>query len=403
MKNFSLSLFAVTVCIGLLCLFGSACGGGGDGGMGPAPTPSLNGSDWAYYQQGNVSSNAYCGYLDSYTMKLTLHYGPGNSSDSDIYLNYSCREDFGDVRFTEGDGETALDYWIQKYIPGVNATVWVEFRGIQDLDTSFYVFYGNLDAESASNGKSTFMIFNDGSSMDGWTVYKYQEYHFDWKVVSSDSNKVIRCTSVTSGGWSNLYWNASIGTDYYVAECKIRAERGLTNDNYQQGFSYYTNSPRVVWIDNKGTDYWDLRDHSGSTHSQPDATFNAAQWHDYSFVKDNNSWELYVDDELKVTRNAGPVGQFIGMYANFLSANRWAEFDDFRVRKYCYPEPKFGIWGEPVLLGEPVLWPTLVSTDTPQWTAEPVYTATLETIPGATGTTEATEVMEVQTPEPVKP
>ena len=403
MKNFSLSRFAVVVLIGWLCFCGSACVGGGDGVVGPTPTPSLNGSDWAYYQQGNVSSSAYCGYLDSYTMKLTLHYGPGNSSDSDIYLNYSCREDFGDVRFTEGDGETPLDYWIQKYSPGVNATVWVEFRGIQDLGAGFYVFHGNLDAESESNGKNTFMIFNDGSSMDGWLEFEVPPYYFNWQIVSSDFGKAIRCTSVDVGGWSNLYWNASIGTDSYAAECKIRAEKGLTNDNYQQGFSYYTNYPCVKWIDYRGFDCWQLRDRNGSTLSEPDINFNAAQWHDYSFVKNNNAWKLYVDDELKVTRNAEPVGQLIGMYANFGAANRWAEFDDFRVREYCSPEPDFGDWGEPVLLGELVVWPTPISTGTSQWTAEPTGTATLKTVPGATSTTEATEVMGVETPAPMIP
>lgn len=415
MKKFSLSRFAVVVLVGWLCFCSSACVGGRDEGVGPTPTPSLNGSDWAYYQQGNISSSAYCGYLPSYQMKLTLHYGPGNSSGSDVYLNYSCREDFGDVRFTEADGETSLDYWVQKYSPGVNATVWVEFRSIQDFSTSFYVFYGNPGAESESNGKNVFIIFNDGSSIDGWSRFEVPPYYFNWQVVSSDIGKVIRCTSVTTGGWSNLYWNASIGTDYYVVECKIRAQEGLTDINYQQGFSYYTNYPRVIWIDNIGFDYWDLRDPEGSTHSQPDATFNAAQWHDYSFVKNNDVWKLYVDDELKVTRNAEPVGQLIGMYANFWAAGHWAEFDDFRVRAYCFPEPDFGGWGEAILIGEPIVRPTPVPTDTSQWTAEPTGTTTLEAVSGATGTTEATvpeatstteatEVIEgVETPEPMKP
>jgi hypothetical protein len=335
-------------------------------------------------------------------MKLTLHYGLGNSSDSDVYLNNSCREDFGDVRFTEGDGETSLDYWIQNYSSGVNATVWVEFRGIQDFSTSFYVFYGNPNAESASNGEDTFVIFNDGSSMDGWSKFEVPPYYFNWQVISSDVGKVIRCTSVTTGGWSNLYWSAELGTDHYVAECKIRSEQGLTNENYQQGFSYYTNYPRAIWIDSTGFDYWDLRDPQGSTHSQPDATFNAAQWHEYSFVKNGSVWELFVDGNFKVKRQASDVGQHIGMYANFPSADHWAEFDDFRVRSYCYPEPKFGTWGEPVLLGEPVVWPTPVSTDTSQWTAEPMYTATLETVPGATSTPQATAT-EVQTPAPMIP
>ena len=59
-------------------------------------------------------------------MELTLHYGNGSSSGSDVYLDNHANSDFSDVRFTEDDGETQLDYWIQGYTENDSATVWVK-------------------------------------------------------------------------------------------------------------------------------------------------------------------------------------------------------------------------------------------------------------------------------------
>ena len=93
----------------------------------PSPTPTLNPSDWVYRQQGSVTASGVCGNLSNYQMRLVIHKGAGSSTGSDIYLNNHCRDDFGDVRFTNVGSLIFLDYWMEKYTSGVNATVWVEF------------------------------------------------------------------------------------------------------------------------------------------------------------------------------------------------------------------------------------------------------------------------------------
>jgi hypothetical protein len=421
MKNLLYVIFALAVFVVALSFAGFACGGGPDEVAGPTPTPALNGSEWAYYQQGNVSSSSYCGYVSDYQMKLVLHYQDGDNVGEHVYLNRSCREDFGDVRFTEEDGETPLNYWIQKVEPGIRATVWVKFNSIQEEGTGFHVYYGNPEAASAANGYKTFMIFNDGASLDNWLEFESM-YDFDWKIVKRGDNNVIRCTSAGSGGWSNLYYNATTGTDFYVAECVIWAQEGLTNTNYQQGIGYYLDYPMASWIDFRDHDYWRLRDRQGENISQPDTGFDARKRHEYSFVKNGNSWELFVDGESKVTREANEVGQNIGMYANLGSAGHWVEFDDFRVRSYCFPGPAFNDWGEPVLMGEAPVFPTteagtvveVTPTMTEGTTPEATFNATPGTTVGSTPTmTEAAtptaptetipEMPGYSTPEPEHP
>jgi hypothetical protein len=291
---------------------------------------------WDYRQRGNVISNSSCGNLSNYQMELTLHYGSGVSSGSDVYLANNASSDFKDIRFTIGDGETLLDYWIEEYTANDSATVWVEFANISTTGTDFYIYYGNPNATSASNGSSTFIIFNDGTSIDGWSLHP-SGCSYNWSSV----NGTIRCTS-NGTAWSNLYCNTTTGTNYYVAESKIRAQDSGTSSNYQQGIGFNTYSPMARWLES--VNKWGLRDQYGENGSSADAGFNASEWHNYQFVKNGNAWELFVDGELKVTRNASAVGQCIGMYAWISVPNHWAEFDDFRVRKYCYPEPIFGDW-----------------------------------------------------------
>ena len=112
--------------------------------------------------------------MNNYQMKLTLHYGAGNSSGSDVYLNGHCNANFSDVRFTGADGISLLDYWVEELNSGANATVWVELRSVTTAGTGFRVYYGNSSAGSASDGPDTFFGFWDfegddvGQVPDGW-------------------------------------------------------------------------------------------------------------------------------------------------------------------------------------------------------------------------------------------
>jgi len=63
------------------------------------------------------------GAQTDYQMKINVHYGDGVDSVEDVYLDGKCEEDFGDVRFTEDDGVTELDYWIEKMELGLGEKI----------------------------------------------------------------------------------------------------------------------------------------------------------------------------------------------------------------------------------------------------------------------------------------
>ena len=86
------------------------------------------------------------------------------SSDYDVQLEGNCRSDFSDIRFTAEDGSTLLGYWLESVTgttPGRTAVFWVKIADDLDSDQSIYVYYGNNEASSASNGSETFVYFND--------------------------------------------------------------------------------------------------------------------------------------------------------------------------------------------------------------------------------------------------
>ncbi|HVP22476.1 MAG TPA: DUF2341 domain-containing protein [Conexivisphaerales archaeon] len=129
---------------------------------------------WGYYKTHVINSASGAG--SGYQVNLTLHFGTGTDSPYDVYLNGRTRTDFGDVRFTAADGTTLLPYWIERSNAGDSAKVWIRISAdISSSLTTIYLYYGNPSATSISNGKDTFLVFDDfnsGSSLNStiWTV-----------------------------------------------------------------------------------------------------------------------------------------------------------------------------------------------------------------------------------------
>ena len=69
---------------------------------------------WTYRKSHVIEYAAGAGTL--YQKRIKVHYGAGTDSGEDVYLNSHSRTDFGDVRFTDDDGTTLLDYWIEKKV-----------------------------------------------------------------------------------------------------------------------------------------------------------------------------------------------------------------------------------------------------------------------------------------------
>jgi len=75
-----------------------------------------------------------------------------------------------DIRFCYHPEEEMLSYWIEKYDPDAEeAIIWVKVPEIPaNSEIEIYMYYGNPDVASASDGEATFEFFDDfeGTSLD---------------------------------------------------------------------------------------------------------------------------------------------------------------------------------------------------------------------------------------------
>jgi hypothetical protein len=124
----------------------------------------------------NVTRTPTSEYLSDYQMRITTHYGNGVDGEEDVYLSGHSRADFGDVRFTwlnmSAGQEVQCNYWMTKLNISESADFWVRIPEIKSgTNSTIYLYYGESDALTTSNGNATFEFFDDFSgTLDKWTV-----------------------------------------------------------------------------------------------------------------------------------------------------------------------------------------------------------------------------------------
>ena len=176
-------------------------------------------NDWSYRKAHVI--NPASGAGTNYQIKIRVNYSNGTDSGENVYLNTHSRTDFGDVRFTDDDGITELDYWMEEKVNGDYAIFWIEIP--DDLSISnqtIYVYYSNPIATSTSDGHATFLIFDhfdDGDWSDRWLVEMGQPSEF----VESGSTLTIT-TPQGAGRWSILRSNTPIDQGKICYMAKLR-------------------------------------------------------------------------------------------------------------------------------------------------------------------------------------
>jgi len=85
--------------------------------------------------------------------------------EDQVNLDGHCNSDFSDLRFTDSDGYTELDYWIESKVDDDYAIVWVKIPGdLSSDDQSIYLYYGNSGASSNSDITDIFSNGSDGNN-----------------------------------------------------------------------------------------------------------------------------------------------------------------------------------------------------------------------------------------------
>jgi hypothetical protein len=278
-------------------------------------------------------------------------------SDAEIQALYQAkaRLDYGDIRFADSDGSTQLNYWQE-----VDGKFWVKVPSIPASSTkTVYVYYGNPNTTSQSNGDTTFEFFDD-----------FVDNRNNWVVRSGSSSITtfngVSVLSYTGGGCQYVVETAKTVTTPAILEARLysySAEPANGGFDWPMVTSYFgeddcdlTNGEWYLYAPLSNYNYnARLWRHIGSGFMAYTMLVNLPSYHP------TNMWVKW-----KLVRN----GRYTAYYLNGakiweytdnidISAGpgyiAWREgevyIDYVFVRKYISPEPTISLGAEEVLSG----------------------------------------------------
>jgi outer membrane protein assembly factor BamB/FlaG/FlaF family flagellin (archaellin) len=278
--------------------------------------------NWSYRKR----VTTYNSYPENYQFIFMLNY-----TDN---LDSHCNSDFSDLRFTEDENGPELSYWIENYVPGKNAVVWVRK---ESTDDSFWMYYGNEDASSAeSNENEIFDFFDDfeDGDADGWSLYG-AEVVGDLLKVGDEDESYSTATAFTgvipSGrlifwakyvpGWGWSWWR--VGVWEFVPSYTWVHILAIED---------YVKSP-VKYYDNGG--------------KSTGLSWETDKWYRHELHYDeNNICRYYFDDQPRENIGRIPHSDSVGYVAFRDGAYSAVYIDEVWVAKYVDPEPTTSLGSE---------------------------------------------------------
>ena len=154
-------------------------------------------SGWDYRQPINISNTA--GDLTNYQVKIDLN-------SSNVGSNFNWSNNGSDIRFTNSTDDE-LNFWIESWnSTGQEATIWVNVSYLaNNTNTTIYMYYGNSEASSASDGEATFGFFDGGNECSSWI--SSTSNHGTINCATYYDKQAIKFTDTSSNG--NLFYYRS--------------------------------------------------------------------------------------------------------------------------------------------------------------------------------------------------
>jgi len=293
------------------------------------------------------------GYLYWYRRRVRITERSGNTlTDYQIKIEIGAgdpifahaRSAGEDIRFCYHPEADMLSYWIEKFDPDAEeAIIWVKVPSIPaSSEIEIFMYYGNPEVASASDGSATFLFYDDFEDRD----------ISDWIIVSgtwSAENGYLERTG-TSTDFDEIYKEVSDPIANFAIDLKML--QGAIQDEFDMAVAYNADETvrYIVWNENGGEH--DLQDAvDGYLDSQQNVD-EANTWWDISFRKYENNFKVYKDGALFLSgspttdRSAETITQVRIRSRNTVSGKPTNKFDLIRVRKYTEPEPSVSVGKE---------------------------------------------------------
>ncbi len=322
-------------------------------------------SGWTYRRSITINNSSNSNTLTDYQVLITL-------DTQSLISAGKMRSDGGDIRFTDSDGSTQLNYWIESGINTTSTRIWVKVPSIPASSTkTIYVYYGNPSATSVSNGKATFVVYDDfnDNSIDTniWTVGTY------YGPTPVETNTEIQVSGTTSGGgyWrSHSYLRALLGSGSIGYEVVVTALANLSStpgahaeailaiyisDTQLACVGAYTeNNTFEAWTTD-GLNFWSTggRDSKDAGGISQGGSYANNTYRTIKILWWNGTFTFYYDNTNQITTRSKAWGSNtfyllldVAVRTSDTASVLRGKFDNVQARKYTSPEPTTSIGSE---------------------------------------------------------
>ncbi len=309
-------------------------------------------SGWSYRKSHELTNSTGAG--SNYQVSFNVVFGTGTDSGDTMFCEEKCQPDFDDIRFTDNDGATLLDYWRESYLDSENASFWVKIADSLDNDVSIFIYYGNSSCSSTSNGTNTFIFFDDyeNNNLDRWDGTTSAGFICATDEVVHGTYSLKKYSTVPGADiFKNLTQSGEALTHDFMVHSWIRDDNQLRGGHaplvrslsenwvyacrgYDGQFSYLQDGLNYVhWPDNYtgGSDQW-FEINVGLSMS----TDKIQAWKDGLYMGEIS---LISGGGASISDDLYAIGY--GQQSNYVS---W--WDDTFVRKWAVSEPTHGVWDE---------------------------------------------------------
>ena len=327
------------------------------------PAPSLSAesknwlSGWSYRKSHTIAGSPGAG--TDYQIKITAHFKPGTDSGSDVYLMSSCQKGFTDVRFTEGDGVTLLNYWIETKTDGDSAVFWVKISGNLDTDQTIFIYYGNKTVASASNMDKTFPFADDFSST---TLDPAKWRTFGSGNVVETGTNITLSTNPVERGWIYIMGKTLFDTNYAIRFRSLVIEQGVDRWTHHGLATIYNSSnsggrideyPNYITMSQESCFYaWTLRTRVYSETTRVDISNNQPEklvFYTYEIQRNGSTNVIFnCDDQYQGSIDkvsTEKMGAMFGADSAGSPLYSVTVIDWVFMHKYVANEPVQGVWG----------------------------------------------------------
>jgi len=309
------------------------------------------------------------GASDHYQIPFKVYKGNGTDGTETwgtytlhkVYCGGNCRDDFGDIRFTDDDGTTLLDYWIddKNFISGTSAIIWVEVIDDLSSNQSIYIYYDNPSATSVSSIENTFLVPADeftGNNGDAPNPDKWTSSPSPYATIQDNTLQHY----FPNSSHRSCTTEATISPTFPIEICFEWKTTKLQLTLSNVVFCIYNSNPWwSIYYRDYGVYIYTM---SGGNWGQRASTGVLAidTWYDFRIrvtstsitveIRKQSDNSLFWSSPTCAMDTLGvPFRQ--ALYSYTYTWVTYHYYENFRMRKYTTTEPSSGAWGSEETLG----------------------------------------------------